>query len=355
MGLLLTYLGLAIFTSFLCSILEATLLSTTRAHLYSIISKGKNYGSTWLKFKENIDQPLSAILALNTIANTIGALGVGSQVTLIYGSRYLGLASGLMTFTILIFSEIIPKTLGARYWRGILPYSGSILNALVIFMSPLVWISKIISKIIAPKKKNPNIYREELHALAGLAKEEGVFADKDYKLLSNLIFFNQIVVENIMTPRTVVVAVIDNLTLNEIYSNPEITRFSRIPVYEKNLDNVIGFFLKSDLLHAIIQGRGASAVREIIRPIYMTHELTPVPLLFEELLSRKEHISLVVDSYGGMSGVATMEDIIETLFGIEIMDELDAKIDMQAFARDKWKERARKLGIIQQKSDNKES
>lgn len=353
MGLLYFYLGIALSVSFLCSILEATLLSTTRAHLYSMVSKKKSYAQKWLDFKENIDKPLSAILALNTIANTIGALGVGSQVTVVFGSRYLGVASGIMTIAILILSEIIPKTLGAKYWRNILPFTAEVLKILTILMMPLVWISHIISRFISPSVRSLSTYREELHALASLAKDEGAFADKDYKVLSNLIFFNEILAEDIMTPRTVVVAVQDTLTLQEIYDNPDNIRFSRIPVYENHIDNAIGFFLKSDLLNAIIEGKGNSPVKDIIRPIYLTHELTPVPVLFEELLARKEHISLIVDSYGGMSGVASMEDIIETFFGIEIMDELDAKTDMQAYAREKWKERSRKLGILQQNSKTK--
>jgi CBS domain containing-hemolysin-like protein len=350
MTLLFIYLGIALFVSFLCSILEASLLSTTRSHLYAISARGLKYATVWLQFKEKVDKPLSAILSLNTIANTIGALGVGSQVTLIFGSQYLGWASGILTILILLFAEIIPKTLGARYWRSIIPFMGGVLQFLVILLSPFVWVTNSIAQWIAPPAtKSITSYREELHALASMAKKEGAFPDKDYKILSNLIFFNKILVEDIMTPRTVVIAVSDKTTLEEIYNSSENTRFSRVPIYEKNIDNVIGFFLKSDLLNAIIKGKNKSTVKEIMRPIYMTHELTPVPVLFEELVTRKEHISVVVDSYGGMSGVATMEDIIETFFGIEIMDELDSKTDMQAYARDKWKERALKLGILEQK------
>jgi CBS domain containing-hemolysin-like protein len=355
MTLLFLYLGIALFVSFVCSILEASLLSTTRSHLYAISAKGFKYANTWLQFKEKVDKPLSAILSLNTIANTIGALGAGSQVTLIFGSHYLGWASGILTILILLFAEIIPKTLGARYWRSIIPYTGGILQFLVILLTPFVWVSNFFSRWIdPPMTKSITTYREELHALASLAKKEGAFPDKDYKILSNLIYFNKILVEDIMTPRTVVIAVSDKTTLQEIYNNPESTRFSRVPIYENHIDNVIGFFLKSDLLNSIIKGKSQSEVKEIMRPIYMTHKLTPVPVLFEELVTRKEHISVVVDSYGGMSGVATMEDIIETFFGIEIMDELDSKTDMQAYARDKWKERALKLGILEQNSNKKD-
>ncbi|MCC5813347.1 MAG: DUF21 domain-containing protein, partial [Leptospira sp.] len=225
MTLLFIYLGIALFVSFLCSILEASLLSTTRSHLYAISAKGLKYASTWLQFKEKVDKPLSAILSLNTIANTIGALGVGSQVTIIFGSHYLGWASGILTILILLFAEIIPKTLGARYWRTIIPYMGGILQFLVIILSPFVWVSNSIARWIAPPMtKSITTYREELHALASLAKKEGAFPDKDYKILSNLIFFNKILVEDIMTPRTVVIAVSDKTTLEEIYNNPESTR-----------------------------------------------------------------------------------------------------------------------------------
>lgn len=357
LSLLLLYIGLALSVSFLCSILEATLLSTTRAHLYSLLAKGKSYARYWLTLKENIDRPLSAILSLNTIANTIGALGVGAQVTVIWGSQYLGVASGVMTIAILITAEIIPKTLGARYWRSFIPYAGVLMRALVFSMTPFVVLSNVVSQMITSPKKDSSTYREEIHALASIAKDEGAFPDKDYKIISNLIHFNRIFAEDIMTPRTVVIAVPDSMTLTDVYSHPDYLRFSRIPIYESNMDNVIGFFLKSDLLTRIIQGDGSKLVRDIARPIYIVHESTPVPLLFEELLARKEQISLVVDSYGGTSGVATLEDIIETLFGIEIMDESDAKRDMQAYARDKWRERAIKLKLIpdpQDKQDKKE-
>jgi CBS domain containing-hemolysin-like protein len=346
LGLLFIYIGLTLAVSFLCSILEATLLSATRQHIYAHHSKGLIYAKVWIQLKEDIDKPISAILSLNTIANTIGAIGVGSQVTVLWGSNFLGLASGVMTLLILIFSEIIPKTLGARYWRQILPYSGNLVRYLVFIMSPFVFFSNVVSKIISPMKKDSTMYREELHALASIGKDEGAFPDKEYRIISNLIHFNKILVKDIMTPRTVMFAVPQDMCLEEIYAHPDYMKFSRVPVYESNMDNMVGFILKSDLLNNIIKGNGKKTAKDILRPIYMTVESTPVPVLFEELLSRKEQISLVMDSYGGTSGVASLEDIIETLFGIEIMDELDSKRDMQVYARDKWKERAIKLGII---------
>jgi len=333
MALLIFYLGIALTISFLCSLLESILLSSTLSYLHALHGKQKNYAKRWIYLKESIDKPLSAILSLNTIANTIGAVGVGSQVTLLFGSGYLGIASGLMTILILLFSEIIPKTLGARYWKNLLPYFGEILHFLVLLLSPFVWISQFIALRISVSQKSPSTYRDELHALAKLAKNEGAFSESDYRILRNVIFLHQITAENIMTPRTVVVAVPDTMTLIEIFQSKEPKRFSRVPIYETTIDNIIGFYLKSDLLTGIIQGKGDSSVREIARNINITHELTPVPLLFEELLSKREHISLVVDSYGGMSGIVTMEGIIETIFGIEIMDELDSNRDIQSYAK----------------------
>lgn len=346
MELLLLYIGLTLSISFLCSILEATLLSSTKQHLYAHHSKGLAYAKVWIQLKEDIDKPISAILSLNTIANTIGAIGVGSQVTVLWGSKFLGLASGIMTILILLFSEIVPKTLGARFWRQILPYTGNLILILVIIMSPFVFISNVVSKLISPMKKDSSMYREELHALASIGKDEGAFPDKEYKIISNLIHFNKILAKDIMTPRTVMVAVPQDLTLDEIYAHPDYMKFSRVPVFESNMDIMVGFILKSDLLNNIIKGNGKKTAKDIMRPIFMALESTPVPVLFEELLSRKEQISLIMDHYGGTSGVASLEDIIETLFGIEIMDELDSKRDMQVYARDKWRERAIKLGII---------
>lgn len=351
MGLLIGYFLFSVFISFVCSLLEATLLSSTKAFLFAQKLKKKNYASQWLSFKDNINHPLSAILSLNTIANTIGAVGVGSQVTLIFGSAYLGIASGIMTITILIFSEILPKTIGAKYWRNIVPYTTNVILFFIFIMKPFVWLSNKLSNEITTPKKTSSTYKEELHALATLAKDSGVFPDIEYKILNNIIFFQEITAEMIMTPRTVLVAVEGNTTLQEIYKNKDTIRFSRIPVYDRNIDNIIGFFLKSDLLTAIIEGKKEIAVKEIVRPIYITHELTPIPLLFQELLTRREHISLIVDSYGGVSGIVTMEDIVETVFGLEIMDELDSNIDMQAYARDKWKTRAIQLGLIQVKKE----
>lgn len=343
MGLLIFYLFLAILVSFICSILEAVLLSVTPSYIGSMKNKT---GERLKKIKKDIDRPLAAILSLNTIAHTIGAAGVGAQATIIFGEAYIGLISALLTLAILIFSEIIPKTLGATYWRSMTKFSVFTLEILIIVMYPLVILSQGITNILSKKEGEATVSRAEVTAMAELGHQEGIFEESESRVIKNLIRLRSITVENIMTPRTVVIAASEDKTVTQVYKNKKYMHISRIPIYKENLDNVTGYIHKHDLLDKMANDEHELPVKEIKRSIQVVPENTYIPTLFEQLMSTREQIALAVDEYGGMAGIVTMEDIIETLLGMEIVDEFDSAHDMQAFARKKWRDRAKKLGIL---------
>lgn len=351
MTLLLFYLLLAISISFLCSILEAVLLSISPSYIESLKESDPETGIKFKKLKDNIDNPLSAILSLNTIAHTVGATGVGAQAVRIYGEAYVGIISAVVTLLILIFSEIIPKSIGAIFWKRLAPISARVLTGLVIIMYPLVIMSKFITNFITSKRKQPVTSREEVAALASMGSVEGVFEEEESRIINNLLRLRNIYVEDIMTPRTVVVAAREELTVDELFQKKEYFRFSRIPIYHEKLDNINGFIMKYDILDHMANDKHHVKLIDLKRELLTVYERIPVSDFFEKLLQSREHIALVVDEYGGVSGVATMEDVLETLLGLEIVDEFDQNADMQQLARDKWKERAKRLGIIQDTDD----
>lgn len=346
MFLLFFYLSIALLISFLCSILEAALLSTTSSYIEALEQKGDKTGTKLKKLKENVDRPLSAILSLNTIAHTVGAAGVGAQAVQVFGDAYVGIISGVLTFLILILSEIIPKTLGVSYWRNLAGFSANALSIIIMLMYPLVVLSKGISKLIARETNHPLVSRSEISAMADMGHKEGVFLETESRILKNLVKLKSVKVYDIMTPRTVVLTVPENMTLAKLYEQKENLRFSRIPVYEEQVDNVSGYIHKHDLLDRLAKDEHSVLLSEIKRDIMMVNEEMPIIQLFEKLISEKEHIALAIDEYGGMTGVVTMEDVIETLLGLEITDEFDNTQDMQEYARQRWKKRAKKLGII---------
>lgn len=351
MFLLIFYLLLAILVSFLCSILEAVLLSITPSYVAS--KKGTSIGKKLAILKDDIDKPLSSILSLNTIAHTFGAAGVGAQASVVFGGEegdsHVGIISIILTLLILIFSEIIPKSLGANYWRSLAPFTANTLTFLKYPMYPFILISKLITKLLAKKDKNEtSISREEMLAMADLGQEEGVFEERETKAIRNLIEFKSVQVEDIMTPRTVVTAVSENQSVGEVYNNPnrEFLRFSRIPVFQENKDNMVGFIHKHDLLDKMAQDQYDLPLKDIKRKIITVSADMPIPEVFQEFIHKKEHIALVVDKYGGTDGIVTMEDILENLLGMEIVDEFDNKENMQAYAREQWQKRSEGLNII---------
>ena len=346
MTLLLFYLFLALFISFLCSVMESVLLSTSISFLYAKEESGHKSATTFIKLKNNIDRPLSAILSLNTVAHTIGAAGVGAQATKMFGEIYFGIISAILTLLILVFSEIIPKTIGARYWRRLALTSGVIISTMVIITFPLVIMTGYITKLFSRNKDELSVSREEISAMANIGKEEGIFEDKENKIIQNLIRLKNVRVSEIMTPRVVVTAADENMSLEEFLRNKEFLHYSRIPVYLKNSENITGYIFRQTVFEKLAEKETNLKLRDICREIVVVHEQQTLLNLWEVLLEKKEHIALIVDEYGGMDGIVTMEDIIETILGLEIVDESDRITDMQQYAREKWRERKAKYNIL---------
>lgn len=349
MILLLFYLFLALFVSFLCSIMESVLLSTPISFLKAKEETGHKSATTFIKLKNNIDKPLSAILSLNTVAHTIGAAGVGAQATNMFGELYFGIISAILTLLILIFSEIIPKTIGARYWRELALVSGVIINTMVIITFPLVILSGYITRLFSRNLNELSVSREEILAMANIGTEEGIFEEKENKIIQNLIRLEKVKVKEIMTPRTVVIVADENMSLKEFLIKKEFLYYSRIPIYSKNNENITGYVFRQTVFEKLAEEETNLKLLDICREIVIVHEFQTLLNIFEILLEKKEHIALVVDEYGGMDGIVTMEDIIETLLGLEIVDERDRITDMQQYARERWNERKAKYNNLDNK------
>jgi CBS domain containing-hemolysin-like protein len=346
MGLLLLYVALALGVSFMCSIMEAVLLSVTPSYVAALEREGDAVGERLHAMKEDIDRPLSAILSLNTIAHTVGAAGAGAQAAVVFGEAYTGVIAAILTLLILVLSEIIPKTLGAVYWRTIAPTMVRLLVPTIWSMWPLVKLSKGLTYLLSQDEDEAAFSREEFTAMAELGEEEGVFEEKESRILRNLFRFNSLRVKDVMTPHTVVFDLPEQKTIGEVVEEHDEFRFSRIPVYGDTPDNVTGYVLKDEILLQAAQEEHDVRLEEISREILVVQEALPLPDLLERLLDHLEHIALVVDEYGGLEGVVTMEDVVETLLGLEIVDEADSVEDMQALARKQWFQRARELGMV---------
>lgn len=342
------------------------MLSITPTFVNVKKSEGKAYAAELENLKKDVDKPLIAILTLNTIAHTVGAILVGVQAKVAYAELYgtqtrilfgieftedlmVGVVSTIMTILILVASEIIPKTIGATYWKQLANFSAKALKAMVFFMkwTGLLWILQLFTKLIGAKGEHGSILsREDFSAMTEIAEEEGVFEESESKVIKNLLTFDEIQAKDIMTPRTVMKIASEEMTIQEFFEANRPLRFSRIPVFKDRADNITGFFLKDEMLEAIINKEGENPLSSISREILVTNRIKPIPELFEKFVEKREHISLVVDEYGSVSGLVTMEDVIETLLGLEIMDESDNVEDLQVLARKNWESRAKRLGII---------
>ena len=345
-SLLIFYLLLALLVSFLCSVMESVMLSTPVSYLYARKEGGSTSAKRVIKLKENIDKPLAAILSLNTIAHTIGAAGVGAQATRIFGEVYFGVVSAILTLLILIFSEIIPKTIGAMYWRRLSLSSGLIIQVMIIITYPLVILTGYITKLLSKREGELSVSREEISAMAKIGTREGTFEEKENKIIQNMIRLRRVKAAEIMTPRVVVTIADENMTLVEFLRNKEFLYFSRIPVYSENRDNITGYVLRQAVFEKLAEKELKLKLRDIKREISFVHEHMTLFKLWEVLLDKKEHIAMIVDEYGGLAGIVTMEDIIETLLGLEIVDESDRITDMQQFAQEKWEKRKSKYNIL---------
>jgi CBS domain containing-hemolysin-like protein len=331
---------IAIALSALCSMLEATLLSTPLSYVTGLEEQGIKGAQRLKRLKQNPDRPISAILCLNTIANTVGASIVGSLVYEVYGDALVGVFSTIFTFAILIFSEIIPKTIGASYWRSLALTASAIINMMIFITYPLVLLLELLQKRISSRSNQVSISREDISAMVSVAMEEEVIETEEKKMIQNLLKLDEITAHEIMTPSTVVEMAEGQMTIREFYDS-DLTH-SRILVYdEENDEYVIGYVLRQTVLEEMAEDRFATHIRDISRPILTFPEDEPVGNIWEKFLEKKEHISVIIDEYGTFRGIVTMEDVIETMLGQEIVDETDEVVDMQEYAKEQW-EKAQK-------------
>lgn len=348
MVLLLFYLFLAIIVSFICSIMEAVLLSTPQSFLIVKQENGNAWAKSFIELKANIDKPLSAILSLNTVAHTIGAAGVGAQAVSLFGEAYFGIVSAILTILILVLTEIIPKTIGARFWRNLAKISSITIQGMIIITYPLVLMAAFITKIISANKKEQTTSRDEIVALANIGADEGIFTNKEHRIIQNLLRLKNVRVTEIMTPRVVTSTADENMPLIDFLENKDYLKFSRIPIYSKNKEDITAYVFRHEVFKKLAEDQHELKLKDVKRDILIVTNTIVLFELWEKLLEKKEHIALIVDEYGGFEGIVTMEDIIETLLGLEIMDETDTITDMQKYARDRWRERQAKYNKIDQ-------
>ncbi|NTS78535.1 DUF21 domain-containing protein [Catenovulum sp. SM1970] len=341
MTLLIIYLSLAIGISFLCSILEAVLLSITPAFAAQKINESPAGGKKIAKVKKNLDESISSILILNTFAHTMGAAGVGAQALTIFGPEKETLIAFLLTLAILYFSEIIPKTLGANYWRQLAVPSAYLISILVKLVYPLVWLSTQLTRLFS-NKENDKVSREEVLAFASLSHKGGEMVSQENQLIENILSLREVKTQDILTPRSVVHALEGNVTVSEALSIEQTASFTRIPIYNEKIDNITGCILKAHLYEADRQGKGDCPVTEIQQPIHRVSENFPALNLLDLFIKRHDHIFVVEDHFGQVAGIVTLEDVIETLLGREIVDESDQVEDMQQLAKSNYRQRLRK-------------
>lgn len=307
-------------------------------------SEGRTGASLLKKYKQDIDKPISAILTLNTIAHTVGAAGVGAQSQEIWGDEFFALTSAVLTFLILVLSEIIPKTIGASYWRQLAIPSARIIHTLVIITYPFVLLSEFITHFFSSNHQPMTVSREEVSAMVNVGAEEGVLATKENRMIQNLLKLDDIKARDIMTPSSVVEMAEESMTLREFYRHDAYSTYSRIPVYnEENDDFIKGYVLRQTILEKLSEDKFELRLTDIVRPVLTFQENEPVSKIWEKLLAKKEHISVIIDEYGCFRGIVTMEDVIETMLGTEIVDEKDTVTDMQELAREKWQEQQEAL------------
>jgi CBS domain containing-hemolysin-like protein len=320
---LITYALVAILISFLCSVMEAVLLSITPSYVAGLQKTQLNLAKQVKALKDKVDQPLAAILSLNTVAHTAGAAGVGAQAAQLYGDTAIGIASAIMTILVLVFSEIIPKTIGAMYWRQLTSVVVFILSWLVRILKPFIWLSDLITKMFSAKQDESKYIRQEIEAMAEIGSEVGALKQGESDIIQSLLRFRHVKLRSIMTPRNQVFKLHKDVTVEEYSKNYGSVSYSRILVFDKDSDDIIGFVLKSDVLLANSRIRPDYKISKLVKPIFTVSEKLPLPKLFNFLLEKRAHISLVIDEYGDIQGIVTLEDVIESLLKIDILDERD--------------------------------
>lgn len=330
MALLLAFAAISIGFSFLCSILEAALLSITPSYIRSLQAEKPVLYQRLRRLKDNIDDPLAAILTLNTIAHTAGATGVGAQVAMLFGEVWLGLASAVMTLLILILSEIIPKTIGAVYWRGLAPSLPPILRVMMWIFAPFLWLSKIVTRRIGGAMQDTDI-RGEISALAAIGRDEQVLDNEELKIILNTLHLHEIKTKDVMTPRTVSRTVHPDISVAEFLEWSQTLPFSRFPLITD--DGIcVGYIHKGDLRNV----DGQRPLRELAHDALMVKDETNIDFLLGEMLRGRQHISVIYDHLGTWVGIVTLEDVLETILGQEIIDESDNVSDLRRYAKQSW-------------------
>jgi CBS domain containing-hemolysin-like protein len=339
MQLLILYALLALAISFACSVAEAVLLSVTPAYVASLEMKGSRTGKRLQALKENIDQPLAAILTLNTIAHTVGAVGVGAQAAIVFGEAHVGVASAILTLLILILSEIIPKTIGAVYWRRLSSITAVFVRFLIVILYPLVVVAEAITNRLSKEERALVFSREEFKAMADLGKQEGALAAKESRILKNSFKLQTTKVSDVMTPYEVVMQLQQDATVREAVPEDVDMPFSRLPLYDEDPGKPDGYVLKTDLLMAKAEDRFDIPVSSFRRDLLLTPEDTPLLATFDTLLDKREQIAAAINKNGQMTGIVTLEDVVETLLGSEIVDEVDPAEDMRQLAAEQKAEK----------------
>ena len=337
MSLLVAYFLLAIGVSFLCSLLEAVILSVTHSQIGMLVKTNPKQGKMLQKLKDDINRPLAAILTLNTISHTLGAAGMGAQVLYLYGSGAVAIASAVLTFCILVFSEILPKTIGAYFCRSLAIPSAYLIRFLMVIAFPFVWLSNTLSKRISSKEDK--VSREEIAAMAEMGEDEGSIDEQESDIIENLFRLKEIQIEDILTPRSVIYAFEDTQTVGKIMDSTEDIIFSRIPVFNENIDNIIGMVYKDNLLETMADDYFEKTMSELIEPVEQVYEKESVETVLNKFIKNRSHMFIVKDEFGGTTGIVTLEDCIETLLGVEIMDESDEVADMRKLAKDQQRQK----------------
>lgn len=348
MELIILYMLLSLIISAICSVLEATILSTPMSYVTTLEQQGAKGWERLKKYKTNIDRPISAILIVNTIANTVGASLVGSQAgsyaSLTYHtseemSLFIGIVSGVFTFLILVFSEIVPKTIGSTYWRKLAIPASRVIHVMVILTYVLVIILEKITHLVGSSSSQESVTRDEVAAMVTVGTEEGVLEKKENRMIQNLLKLDSVTAHEIMTPSVVVTMAEEEMTLRDFYNDEEFRNHSRIPVYKgEESDYITGYVLRQDILESLAEDKFDVTLGQLARPILSFSEDEDVSDIWEKLLEKKEHISIIIDEYGCLRGIVTLEDVIETMLGFEIVDEKDEAVDMQELAKAQWKQ-----------------
>lgn len=340
---LLLFLIGAMAISFLCSILEATLMSTPISYITLREEEGFKPAETMKRYKQDPSRPIAAILSLNTIANTIGAAGVGREATILFGSEWFGVVSAVTTVLILVFSEIIPKTIGTTHWKALMGFTTRMISVLIFILFPIVICVETLQKLITPKSSETSISREEVGAMADVAEESGELDEDENEIIQNIISIDEIKAEDVMTPRVVSAIAPEDMTIKEFYKDKRFLHHSRIPVFADNDEYITGYILRIEALQLMAEDKYDSRLGDIRRDVPSFQEDTSIDVIWDEMLQKKEQIAVIIDEYGCFQGILTMEDVIETILGDEIVDERDAVEDMQQLARDRWIKRQKAL------------